>query len=555
MAVANARSITSITYLYSNLQPNTSKTYEGTHVYPVAMKNKIAPVSNRNHTSDGQHTSNVSFIGNRNIVLFDGNELIKVNDDQNSIDDYIVDVSIRPDGSGLVLWGDVKNEKMVVFGQRFSADNQPEGEPFELANAVTGHVDIAHAQDGSFAIYFLEFDNRQTSYYVSFYDSKGELIRTKYFGTKDGTAIIPLWQGIEYSPKENEYWIWERNGDGLTVRVSDIRGGNVKPAEVILDESDIANFRWTARDDGDMVITYQSIQNRENAYIIVAAPNLIVPKDPIRLNEQVDSYSNLTHQLIRGTDNRVWVLYKMNQTDASSGLSNPYVLREWTADNTLGDPRLVPSDGDLEGWTFNNGKIQLWEERPNGMYLISIDPDSYERTEEMIFTIEDFQQDFEFKAHETGVTTFFEDVRTPGRGYDIFSFQINDKDQDGFYNIQECDDSRANINPMAEDIPNNGIDENCDGKDAEQVTTSTYAQIDADIHIYPNPVRELLNVEIEAGFDYQVRLFDLLGRSVLQGENLRQLNVADLQPGFYALEIQRLDKRQRGVWKILVGEK
>jgi len=41
-----------------------------------------------------------------------------------------------------------------------------------------------------------------------------------------------------------------------------------------------------------------------------------------------------------------------------------------------------------------------------------------------------------------------------------------DKDQDGFKSYQDCDDSNPNIHPHGQDIPSNGFDEDCNGKDS-----------------------------------------------------------------------------------------
>jgi hypothetical protein len=66
-------------------------------------------------------------------------------------------------------------------------------------------------------------------------------------------------------------------------------------------------------------------------------------------------------------------------------------------------------------------------------------------------------------------------------------------DQDGFALEDDCDDNDAAINADAEDIPNNGIDENCDGEDT---IVSAKELLDESLQIYPNPTTGLLNILI-----------------------------------------------------------
>ncbi|MBT8220029.1 MAG: sulfatase-like hydrolase/transferase [Bacteroidia bacterium] len=124
-----------------------------------------------------------------------------------------------------------------------------------------------------------------------------------------------------------------------------------------------------------------------------------------------------------------------------------------------------------------------------------------------------------------------------------------DNDGDGYLASFECDDNDPDINPSAVEIPDNGIDENCDGMD---LVTSTYLIANTTISIYPNPTTAIINIDTGDLRNFDSTLYDISGKRLIDNiMNQPSINIRDLQPGIYILEIKDLDSGQKIIERIV----
>jgi hypothetical protein len=114
---------------------------------------------------------------------------------------------------------------------------------------------------------------------------------------------------------------------------------------------------------------------------------------------------------------------------------------------------------------------------------------------------------------------------------------LYDGDMDGFYLGDDCNDDDNTIYPGAEEIPNNGIDEDCDGSD---LLVNTIELANTTIKTYPNPVNDIIYFDIKGSSAFKVAIYNLGGKLIREvdfNSNTKSINLENLESGTYLINV------------------
>ncbi len=141
--------------------------------------------------------------------------------------------------------------------------------------------------------------------------------------------------------------------------------------------------------------------------------------------------------------------------------------------------------------------------------------------------------------------TYYRDSDSDGFGDAADAITICGDLPDGYsLNNEDCDDTNGDIYPQANEIADNGIDEDCSGLD-----------LFAKTKLFPNPTSDILTVHLDRIGLVNIRIYDLSGRLVYRAEEALEdnrffIDMSSLRNGLYMLRLETANGEEILVQKV-----
>ena len=129
-----------------------------------------------------------------------------------------------------------------------------------------------------------------------------------------------------------------------------------------------------------------------------------------------------------------------------------------------------------------------------------------------------------------------------------------DFDQDGTLFYEDCQDEDPLINPNAEDIPGNGIDEDCDGMDNLLVSIQE-SILASQIQVFPNPAINEVFIQNDRDAKFSLYIYNALGdkldQHIISGSSCR-IPTVNWAPGTVILQFLDMETGLSIIKKLIV---